>query len=76
MPRHSEKPERQWIIQRCINAFENYYEDWPGYCKTLLTYDQMRAALDACNEQWPDLEFRGHNAVNQKPGSDRLRVVL
>ena len=70
-----EKPLRQWVIQRCINAFENHYEDWPGYCETLVTRDEMIEALNACNEQWPHLEFRGHNVVNQKPGSDRLRAV-
>jgi hypothetical protein len=71
----AEKPPRQWIIQRCIDAFANHYEDWPGYCEKLMTRDEMRRALDECAERWPGYAFRGHNVVNQKPGSDRLRFV-
>lgn len=26
--------ENVWIIQRCINAEKNHYENWPGYCET------------------------------------------
>ena len=29
--------KRAWVIQRCINAFKNDYEGWPGYCERLLT---------------------------------------
>ena len=66
---------RAWVIQRCINAFRDEYEDWPGYCETLMTRDEMQAALAECAERWPDYGFRGHNVANQLPGRDRLRVV-
>lgn len=69
------KNERAWIIQRCINAFRNQYEDWPGYSEQLLTRPEMLVALDLCEKQWPAHEFRGHNVMNQCPGSDRLRKV-
>lgn len=67
--------ERQWIIQRCINAFRNDYEDWPGYCERLMDREEMLQALKECEERWPDYEFRGHNVANQRPGDDRLRTV-
>lgn len=67
--------ERQWIIQRCINAVRNDYEDWSGYCERLMTRDEMLKALAGCEEKWPNYEFRGHNVINQKPGSDRPRPV-
>lgn len=66
---------RAWIIQRCINAFRDQYEDWPGYCETLMTRDEMKTALAECAERWPDYGFRGHNVAKQPPGRDRLRVV-
>jgi len=66
---------REWIIQRCISAADNEYEDWPGYCEQLLTRQQMLTALKDCEDRWPDHEFRGHNVLNQRPGSDRLRAV-
>ena len=69
------KPLRQWIIQRCIDAFTNHYEDWPGYSETLMTRDEMIEALNECGAIWPNFAFRGHNVVNQKPGSDRVRSV-
>jgi hypothetical protein len=74
-PEQAEKALRPWIIQRSIAAFENHYEAWPSYYETLLTLDEMLKALKACQAQWPALGFRGHNVVNQKPGSDRLRYV-
>jgi len=67
--------DRQWIIQRCISAARNLYEDWPGYCERLMTRNEMMEALKACEQKWPEHEFRGHNVVNQKPGSDTLREV-
>ncbi|MHB8744786.1 MAG: hypothetical protein ACYC9L_16975 [Sulfuricaulis sp.] len=67
--------ERAWIIQRCINAFRNRYEDWPGYCERLMTRPEMLAALEECEKRWPEDEFRGHNVLNQRPGGDRLRAV-
>lgn len=70
----NEQP-RAWIIQRCINAFRNEYEDWPGYCERLMTREEMLVALSECAERWPEHEFRGHHVLNQRPGSDRLRVV-
>jgi hypothetical protein len=51
---------REWIIQRCINAFKNQYQDWPGYCERLLTREEMLVALNECDQLWPDYEFRGH----------------
>lgn len=33
--------KRAWVIQRCINAFKNDYEGWPGYCERLLTRTDM-----------------------------------
>jgi hypothetical protein len=71
---NDEQP-RAWIIQRCINAFRNEYEDWPGYCERLMTREEMLVALAECAERWPEHEFRGHHVLNQRPGSDRLRVV-
>jgi hypothetical protein len=69
------KMERQWIVQRRISAVKNDYEDWPGYCERLLTRDEMLQAVKECEHKWPDHAFRGHNVVNQKPGSDKLRGV-
>jgi hypothetical protein len=66
---------REWIIQRCLNAFRNEYEDWPGYCETLMTRDQMKAALTECADRWPEFGFRGHNVANERPRRPRLRVV-
>lgn len=63
-PKTSEK--RAWILQRCICAFRNQYDDWPGYCEHLLTRQEMLTALEECERQWPDLEFRGHNVLNQR----------
>lgn len=71
---NDEQP-RAWIIQRCINAFRNEYEDWRGDCECLMTRDEMLAALEECERRWPEHEFRGHHVLNQRPGSDRLRVV-
>lgn len=73
-----QKPDltkRAWIIQRCINASRNKYEDWPGYCERLLTYPEMLAKLKECERKWTQHEFRGHNVLNQHPGADRLRAV-
>ena len=58
--------DRVWIIQRCINAVANHYEDWAGYCETPMTRAEMMQALKECEEQWLDYEFRGHNIKNQK----------
>jgi hypothetical protein len=66
---------RDAIIQRCLNAFRNEYEDWPGYCERLLTKAEMLDALAECEAKWPGYQFRGHNVANQSPGSDRLRPV-
>jgi hypothetical protein len=66
---------REWIIQRCINAYRNEYEDWPGYCGRLLTREEMLVALKECDQRWPEHEFRGDNVANQRPGRDCLRPV-
>lgn len=68
--------ERAWIVQRCINAFRNEYEDWPGYFERLMTRTEMLTALEQCHRRWPDYAFRGHHVLNQRPGTDRLRSVL
>ncbi|MBS0357721.1 MAG: hypothetical protein JSS53_00405 [Proteobacteria bacterium] len=52
--------EKTWIIQRCINAFKNQYEDWPNYCEKLMSCNEMLKALEECNQKWPAYEFRGH----------------
>lgn len=60
----NQQQEKVWIIQRCINAWKNQYEDWPGYCENPMTYDEMRTALKECDDKWGtshDYEFRGHN---------------
>jgi len=65
----------EWIIQRCINAFRNEYQDWAPYANRLMTRTEMLQALEECSHKWPQYEFRGHNVLNQRPGSDVLRVV-
>ena len=49
---------REWIIQRCINAFRDEYENWPAL-RAALTREEMKAKLAECNERWPDYAFRG-----------------
>lgn len=39
---NKETSSPEWIIQRCINAFRNEYQDWPDYCERLMTRDEMR----------------------------------
>ena len=59
---------REWIIQRCTQvwiATELQYDDWPGYAEHLMTRSEMLSALQECEGQWPQYEFRGHNLVNQ-----------
>ena len=70
----SDEP-REWIIQRCIDAFSNTYEDWPPYAERLMTRSEMLEALSVCEAQWPQYAFRGHNVINQRPGGDVLRSV-
>jgi hypothetical protein len=53
--------EKIWVIQRCIDAWTNHYEDWLGYSETPMTRSEMLVALEKCNNEWPDYEFRGHN---------------
>ena len=66
---------REWIIQRCISAYRNEYEDWPEYSERLMTKAEMLVKLVECETKWPEHEFRGHNVINQQPGSDKLRQV-
>lgn len=56
--------EKIWIIQCCINAFKDQYENWPNYSEQPMTRDQMTRALKECNKKWPGYEFRGHNIKN------------
>ena len=37
--------EKAWIIQRCIDAWTNHYENWPGYCENPMSHDEMMQAL-------------------------------
>jgi hypothetical protein len=55
----NQEPKRAWIIQRCIDAFKNQYEDWPGYCEKPMTRDEAMIALKECEEKWP-YGFRAH----------------
>lgn len=57
---------KEWVIQKCNNAFRNNYEAWPGYDEPM-TREEMLAALDECNANWPDLEFRGHRVGKVLP---------
>lgn len=66
---------RAWITHRCIDAFRNEYEDWRCCCERSMTREEMLRALAKCEAHWPDYAFRGHHMLNQRPGSDRLRVV-
>lgn len=56
----------EWIIERCLNAWNNEYEAWPGFCERLITEPEMLAALRECARRWPDEEFRGHNVLNER----------
>ena len=68
--------KREWIIQRCVSAVQNDYQDWPKYSEGLMTQDEMKAALAECSRKWPRFEFRGHNVMNQKAGyGEQLRLV-
>jgi hypothetical protein len=56
-----------WIIQRCTQQWIGaslQYEDWPGYCEKLLSYDEMIEALKQCDQRWPEHEFRGHSVID------------
>lgn len=54
----SDNQEKVWIIQRCIDAYKNQWEDWPEYSEPM-TYDEMSRALKICS-QHSEYEFRGH----------------
>lgn len=71
----SEPEPREWIIQRCVNAFRNEYEDWPPFEVRLMTRSEMLVALRECEECWPNYAFRGHNVGTQRLGADTLRSV-
>lgn len=70
-----DKQERAWVIQRCINAWQNLYEDWPGYCENLMTRDEMMNALKECNEKWLNYEFRGHRVIFPD-GKKEINIVI
>ena len=53
--------DKVWIVQRCIDAWTNHYENWPDYCEEPMTCDAIMNALIECEKKWPDLSFRGHN---------------
>ncbi len=52
---------KQWIVQKCVEAMTKQYENWPGYCETPVTQDEVFKLLKECDEKWPEFEFRGHN---------------
>lgn len=60
--------EKVWIIQRCIDAYKNHYEDWPGHCEKSMTHEEMMKALKECENKWLEHEFRGHrlNSLSKK----------
>ena len=68
-------PKPEWIIQRCINAFRDKYEDWPGYCEKLLTREEKKATLAECAERWPEYGFRGHKVESLRRQRPTLRLV-
>ncbi|MFN7098126.1 MAG: hypothetical protein ACK4PR_11305 [Gammaproteobacteria bacterium] len=61
---------KEWIVQRCINAWKNVYEDWPGY-DVPMTRDEVSEALIECDKKWLEYEFRGHRV---KIGSLSSRI--
>ena len=65
---------REWIIQRCTQVWvgtDLRYEDWPRYAERLMTRREMLSALQECERQWPEYEFRGHNLVQSTPTHTR-----
>jgi hypothetical protein len=65
---------KEWIVQRCINAFKNQYQDRPGYCERLLNREEMMSALRECDQLWPEFEFRGHKVVDSRRPETESRV--
>lgn len=63
--------EKVWIIQKCIDADKNEYQDWPGYCETPMTRKKLMFALKECNEKFPGCEFRGHNIKAAAAGLEK-----
>ena len=55
--------KKEWIIQICIDASNNEYKDWPGYCEDLMTRSEMLVALEKCEKDWVGRKFRGHNMM-------------
>lgn len=55
--------EKVWIIQKCIDASKDQYEDWPGYCETPMTHKKMLYKLKECQDKW-EFEFRGYNTTH------------
>lgn len=51
--------KKEWIIQKCNNAFKDDYEDWPPY-DTPMTREEAANALKACAGKWPGFDFRAH----------------
>ena len=68
------EPERVWIIQRCIDAFKDQYENWMGYSEDKMTRDEMAAALRECMTKWPMYEFRGHNTSPKREKGAEINV--
>ena len=60
--------ERVWIIQRCIDALTNHYENWPEYSEKFMTRSDMVLALEDCGIKWPNYSFRGHNIHSSVKG--------
>jgi len=67
--------KKEWIIKRLIDPATDTYEDWQGYCETLLSQYEMIQALHECKRIWPNTMFRGHNIVNPKCPAFRLEIL-
>jgi len=69
--------DKVWIVQKCIDADKNEYQDWPGYCEVPMTQKKLQYALKECASKWPAEEFRGHviarpDRPDKPDGSDKL----
>src|ERR1039458_8347433 len=68
----------EWIVQRCLNAFGNEYEDWTPR-NELMTREEMLEQLFVAELRFPKYQFRGHNVANERPfhtaKSDNQRAV-
>lgn len=47
-----------WIVQRCLDFYQDMYENWEGYCEEPMSCLEALKALHACKEKWPQYRFR------------------